>query len=768
MQAEEDKTELSKEAIKPDAEDSVQAPKDEADEENLLDDLDRALRKRDAGLGQLEVAMDGTHLSSNEGARMPSTDGVHDNVNTNAVKSDANADVASEALPFVIDTIGDENLARGWKANCKRPTGREPSPAPSNSSDEVVVFHGRNKPKGDITSASKSIKTTFWQQSPQPPSSGSRREARLCESAAPTHSAEQLEAGSVLEASQDVAHEQPSTRQSRTVLSDAPLREQDAEQIISTLQEDWKAVLREKNSAKKKSREADEIKLESDLPSSKRRGKRGRKKDNKILRNPVFIDDDSDDDAAAIDDYLANMEAQLNGDEPKNATFAAINSLAGPSLVVDDEEIPDHAILPKRLDISSDDDSSSSGVIGEDLDEISEDDFDGNYSDLDSSELEDELEYTEREQWEDEVDLRRRRQESMADEQIARLIAKQEELGIYGDELILENGEYESEDGVGDVHAAIAGLEDITNFTTPSRARNGLSGRSHRTRRRGDVPFADASALADTVEQYGGHGFDIMDLDRPSLRPTKKGRKGKLPPELEAMSDEDLKGSMASAWDNDRAKKRVKKAEREELRSQGLLGSSGKKGLKADFTHKYPFGITTREIFAELRTFMQDDGQQSRPFPPMDKHDRKALHELADKLNLKSKSVGAGKNRFTVVHKTGFTHYNATTFDLVVDASLNGRLDRGIKYGKNRSKKLATPRGSSLKKAGNGFGSVAAASVRDGEVVGAGAAEIGSSSFGHKLMEKMGWSKGMALGKEGEGRLVPVEQIVKAGRAGLG
>ena len=67
-----------------------------------------------------------------------------------------------------------------------------------------------------------------------------------------------------------------------------------------------------------------------------------------------------------------------------------------------------------------------------------------------------------------------------------------------------------------------------------------------------------------------------------------------------------------------------------------------------------------------------------------------------------------------------------------------------------------------------GVGGVGGTGLRDGEIVGAGAKEIGRENFGHKLMEKMGWTKGQALGRDGEGRLVPVEQVMKAGRGGLG
>ena len=58
--------------------------------------------------------------------------------------------------------------------------------------------------------------------------------------------------------------------------------------------------------------------------------------------------------------------------------------------------------------------------------------------------------------------------------------------------------------------------------------------------------------------------------------------------------------------------------------------------------------------------------------------------------------------------------------------------------------------------------------LKHGDVVGGGAKEIGRENFGHRLMEKMGWQTGTALGKDGSGMLTPVEQIMRTGRSGLG
>ena len=149
----------------------------------------------------------------------------------------------------------------------------------------------------------------------------------------------------------------------------------------------------------------------------------------------------------------------------------------------------------------------------------------------------------------------------------------------------------------------------------------------------------------------------------------------------------------------------------------------------------------------------------------MDKKDRKLVHEFANMVNLKSKSMGGGKNRFPILHKTS----RSIQFDGMgvedLEAMLNQRRflprnDKGIR------------RGGATKRSGNGRGGgafEASVSYRDGEIVGAAAPELGLENKGRAMLEKMGWSKGTALGAvNNKGIMQPVIHIVKTTKAGLG
>lgn len=58
---------------------------------------------------------------------------------------------------------------------------------------------------------------------------------------------------------------------------------------------------------------------------------------------------------------------------------------------------------------------------------------------------------------------------------------------------------------------------------------------------------------------------------------------------------------------------------------------------------------------------------------------------------------------------------------------------------------------------------------REGDIVGASAPELGVENRGRKMLEKMGYVTGMALGLEGrEGIVKPVEAVMKISKAGLG
>lgn len=189
----------------------------------------------------------------------------------------------------------------------------------------------------------------------------------------------------------------------------------------------------------------------------------------------------------------------------------------------------------------------------------------------------------------DEQDLVQRRIDRMSDEQMARLLSKQEQLGMGGDELLLFDDEVDDEDEEIEAPAI-----DLSNFIL-----SGRRGRKERQRRQAE--FAPAAPLADAYD-----GFDVMDFDRPSLKKKPKGRKGKLI--LDDISDSELEASMQSAWDNDRAKKKERKQEREELRARGLLtGKHGKPDMKA----RYKEGMSIEDVKEEIKEFLEGDNTTS-------------------------------------------------------------------------------------------------------------------------------------------------------------
>ncbi|KAI4246072.1 MAG: hypothetical protein L6R42_010017, partial [Xanthoria sp. 1 TBL-2021] len=244
-----------------------------------------------------------------------------------------------------------------------------------------------------------------------------------------------------------------------------------------------------------------------------------------------------------------------------------------------------------------------------------------------SADLRDDLE-----SMEDERDLVERRQARMTDEQIARLLSKQEELGLGSSELLLFDGADEDDEDEEEIPPAA--------YIPLKKARAKKARQSH-----GD--FDSAVLFADELESDPYGDFDVMDHDRLSLRKKPKGRRGAPTFDL---SDIELEASIQSAWEKDRSKKKIRKKEREEFRAQGLLGKSG----HTDLNTKYKEGITLHQVREEIITYMTSD-RQSLALPSMAHKDRKLVHEMANVLRLKSKSSGEGKSRYPVLYKTART-----------------------------------------------------------------------------------------------------------------
>jgi hypothetical protein len=140
----------------------------------------------------------------------------------------------------------------------------------------------------------------------------------------------------------------------------------------------------------------------------------------------------------------------------------------------------------------------------------------------------------------------------------------------------------------------------------------------------------------------------------------------------------------------------------------------------------------------------------------MTKHDRKTVHDLAGKFNLKSKSVGKGNSRFTTIIKTSrssfFEHDEEAVDSILRHGKFLKRMD------KSAAQHILSKRASGAGPQGK---------LRDGMVVGESASELSADNKGRLMLEKMGYKTGMTLGVDGRGIAEPVMAIMKTGKAGL-
>ncbi|KAF8461080.1 hypothetical protein BDZ91DRAFT_387147 [Kalaharituber pfeilii] len=262
--------------------------------------------------------------------------------------------------------------------------------------------------------------------------------------------------------------------------------------------------------------------------------------------------------------------------------------------------------------------------------------------------------------------------------------------------------------------------------------------------------FPSATRVANAVDEE----WDPMEWATPmNVIPKKKGKKGKAQQPKWEISDTEIQACLQSRWEKDRVNRRQRKAKREALRAEGLLGQKpGKKNGKA----KYTAGLSVGELRREITEFLQTD-IPSLALPPMDKASRKNVHEIALKLNLSSKSEGSGQNRFPILYKTS----QASVF--------TGRPDLISKALESAGRRFKPRNDETPKKARRLGGADYAHTHRDGDMVGGAAPEIGIDNKGRQMLEKMGYKPGMALGADGnKGITAPIIAIVKTTRAGLG
>lgn len=171
------------------------------------------------------------------------------------------------------------------------------------------------------------------------------------------------------------------------------------------------------------------------------------------------------------------------------------------------------------------------------------------------------------------------------DERLARMLVKQEQLGLGGDAIFLYDGTGSGDDDGDDWN--------IAPKTTPRR-KKGSSKTDKIIQKKGQYP--SASKMAEAFDE-----LDLMDWHRPSLHNYNK--RSQVP----YVSDSELEEAMNATFQKDRLKKAERKKQREALRAQGLLG---KNVNPEDPRIKYPGGMTKDDLVYELEQFIMGDDEQ--------------------------------------------------------------------------------------------------------------------------------------------------------------
>ena len=250
---------------------------------------------------------------------------------------------------------------------------------------------------------------------------------------------------------------------------------------------------------------------------------------------------------------------------------------------------------------------------------------------------------------------------------------------------------------------------------------------------------------------------------------------------------------LEAQWAKDRAKKATRKWEREEAKLRAALDplsfsigngkgkgkgqGDGKGKDKVKNTNKAStkgmraaskldpdttLALAPRAIVdlasleAQLRRFVDDvraGVRESVALPPMHKGMRKAVHEMAAVLGVKSVSKGEGAGRYTTLIGTSRTGAGVNEKKL---KQVMKRYGRGVGGGRE---------------GGRGRGGKGGRMQRhkEGDEVGKAAPKIGESNIGFKMLASMGWSEGGRIGSTTSvGLEVPLTAIIKHSKLGLG
>lgn len=246
-----------------------------------------------------------------------------------------------------------------------------------------------------------------------------------------------------------------------------------------------------------------------------------------------------------------------------------------------------------------------------------------------------------------------------------------------------------------------------------------------------------------------------QEYETHALQTIGKGRKKKFLVNEDMQLDGETIATLQDKLKNRSTQKANKRRNKEDFISEENKSSR-------DLLKKYPYGLHVENIRDELEAFLTYE-TDSLSFPALDPHGNKTVAKFANHYNMKTKKSGRGNKQHIIVQKTkktrrGQPNYNLI-FQLLRQRPVFMRIDVSRTSVTHIDGRVIRERVTSKAKF----------NVKEGELVGEDAPEIGKENIGRKLLEKLGWSSGEGLGAHGnKGISEPVLAVVKKSKTGLG
>ena len=240
-------------------------------------------------------------------------------------------------------------------------------------------------------------------------------------------------------------------------------------------------------------------------------------------------------------------------------------------------------------------------------------------------------------------------------------------------------------------------------------------------------------------------------FETKSLETKGKGKKKKLLIDDALALDTETLETLQSKFSKRIETKAKKRKAKEDFIDQENRNSN-------DMLKKYPYGLHIQNIKDEFESFLSRNNDRLT-FPPLDPHGNKTVMKIAKHYNMKSSKIGKANHTSVVVEKIKKTKWSSPNYSLIDQLMRQRPVFMRIDIRRPREEQAAFERTKTIRGKFH---------VKEGEIVGQNAPEIGNENIGRRMLEKLGWKSGEGLGIQGnKGISEPIFAKIKKNRSGL-